>query len=109
MKLNYVHCNLNPIFNSKLSFKIFFIAIFCLSNKFFVVIKSPIPFGVDLLFTDNKNLTFGVEICEDLWAINPPSSKISFYFFDCQKPKMDIFLLFYLNFLIFLKVQLIYF
>lgn len=36
-----------------------------------------IPFGVDILFTDNKNLCFGVEICEDLWAINPPSNKLS--------------------------------
>ncbi len=35
-----------------------------------------IPFGADLLFRA-KNLSgcvIGIEICEDLWAINPPSS-----------------------------------
>ncbi len=30
------------------------------------------PFGVDLLFSDDE-VTFGVEICEDLWAVTPPS------------------------------------
>ncbi len=34
-----------------------------------------IPFGVDLIFSDLKHLKIGIEICEDLWAINPPSSK----------------------------------
>jgi len=33
-----------------------------------------IPFGVDLLFGDGKELLFGIEICEDLWAITPPSN-----------------------------------
>ena len=33
-----------------------------------------IPFGVDLLFADSKDMTFGVEICEDLWAVTPPSN-----------------------------------
>jgi NAD+ synthase (glutamine-hydrolysing) len=35
--------------------------------------QKEIPFGVDLLFKDEKDLLFGVEICEDLWAITPPS------------------------------------
>ncbi len=30
------------------------------------------PFGVDLLFEDD-DLLFGIEICEDLWALKPPS------------------------------------
>ena len=34
-----------------------------------------VAFGVDLVFSDQKSLKIGVEICEDLWAINPPSSK----------------------------------
>jgi len=36
-----------------------------------------VPFGDDLLFTegDNGSKTFAVEICEDLWAIEPPSGK----------------------------------
>ena len=36
-----------------------------------------IPFGVDLLFTDKKEMTFGVEICEDLWAVTPPSNHMA--------------------------------
>ncbi len=32
------------------------------------------PFGVDLLFSDGAELLFGVEICEDLWAVTPPSN-----------------------------------
>ena len=30
------------------------------------------PFGVDLLFEDG-DLLFGIEICEDLWSVMPPS------------------------------------
>ena len=34
-----------------------------------------IPFGVDLLFSSqSKDLVIGVEICEDLWTVIPPSS-----------------------------------
>jgi len=36
-----------------------------------------VPFGVDLLFTDKKDMTFGVEICEDLWAVTPPSNHMA--------------------------------
>ncbi len=36
-----------------------------------------IPFGVDLLFKDAKEMTFGVEICEDLWAVTPPSNHMA--------------------------------
>ncbi len=36
-----------------------------------------VPFGVDLLFTDSKDMTFGVEICEDLWAVTPPSNHMA--------------------------------
>ena len=31
------------------------------------VCGQDVPFGVDLLFCDSKDMTFGVEICEDLW------------------------------------------
>ncbi|MEJ5283888.1 MAG: NAD(+) synthase [Brevinematia bacterium] len=35
-----------------------------------------IPFGRDILFCmENSNIKIGVEICEDLWAIMPPSSE----------------------------------
>ena len=36
-----------------------------------------VPFGVDLLFTDKADMTFGVEICEDLWAVTPPSNHMA--------------------------------
>ena len=36
-----------------------------------------VPFGVDLLFKDSKELCFGIEICEDLWAVTPPSSQLA--------------------------------
>ncbi len=37
------------------------------------ILREEVFFGVDLLFTDSKEMTFGVEICEDLWAVTPPS------------------------------------
>lgn len=38
-----------------------------------------IPFGADLLFSSEKNndIIFGIEICEDLWAVKPPSSDMA--------------------------------
>jgi len=37
-----------------------------------------IPFGADLLFTHSgTGLIFGIEICEDLWAVNPPSNDMA--------------------------------
>ena len=42
-----------------------------------IFLKQKIPFGVDLLFSDNRELTFGVEICEDLWAVTPPSNQMA--------------------------------
>ena len=41
------------------------------------LLGEEIPFGVDLLFTDAKEMTFGVEICEDLWAVTPPSNHMT--------------------------------
>lgn len=35
-----------------------------------------VPMGTDLLFR-TSDFTFGVEICEDLWATVPPSSRLS--------------------------------
>lgn len=35
-----------------------------------------IPFGINLLFRI-ENAKFGVEICEDMWVPNPPSTKLS--------------------------------
>ncbi|MEG1587547.1 MAG: NAD(+) synthase [Bacteroidales bacterium] len=33
-----------------------------------------VPFGTDLIF-EHKSVSFGIEICEDLWVPIPPSSK----------------------------------
>jgi len=33
-----------------------------------------VPFGVDLLFEGEGDFIFGIEICEDLWSVIPPSS-----------------------------------
>ena len=41
------------------------------------LLEEEVPFGVDLLFTDKKDMTFGVEICEDLWAVTPPSNHMA--------------------------------
>lgn len=39
------------------------------------ILGQEVPFGVDLLFEEenNKELCFGIEICEDLWSVAPPS------------------------------------
>jgi NAD+ synthase (glutamine-hydrolysing) len=42
-------------------------------NKTIHIVGEDVPFGVDLLF--NKKVRFGIEICEDLWSIIPPSSQ----------------------------------
>lgn len=37
-----------------------------------------IPFGANLIFEDARlGFSFGVEICEDLWTVEPPSSKLA--------------------------------
>ena len=41
------------------------------------LLDQEIPFGVDLLFSDRAEILFGVEICEDLWAITPPSNHMA--------------------------------
>ena len=35
-----------------------------------------VPIGADLLFADAEELVFGIEICEDLWTVIPPSSRL---------------------------------
>ncbi len=37
----------------------------------------PVPFGEGLLFDDGEGFLFGVEICEDLWAVKPPSAELA--------------------------------
>lgn len=44
-----------------------------------LVLGSEVPFGDDLLFglADEPSVVLGVEICEDLWAPVPPSSRLA--------------------------------
>ncbi|NUM41960.1 MAG: NAD(+) synthase, partial [Leptospiraceae bacterium] len=41
--------------------------------------KEKVPFGVDLIFSENgeNGISIGVEICEDLWMVSPPSNDYS--------------------------------
>ncbi len=41
------------------------------------LLGKEVPFGVDLLFSDGADMTMGVEICEDLWAVTPPSNHMA--------------------------------
>lgn len=40
---------------------------------------SEVPFGKDLLFRaeEDPRFVFGVEVCEDLWSVSPPSSDLA--------------------------------
>ena len=44
-----------------------------------VIAGAAVPFGRDLLFAASNlpHAIFGVEICEDLWAISPPSADLA--------------------------------
>lgn len=48
-------------------------------NKSIYVANEEIPFGIDLIFKSKKYPTciIGIEICEDLWAIQPPSGGLA--------------------------------
>lgn len=41
------------------------------------ILGEEIPFGTNIIFTDreNKDISFAIEICEDLWCHYPPSLK----------------------------------
>ena len=45
-----------------------------ISTQNIVYNESLVPFGVNQLF-NYENTVFGVEICKDLWATNPPSTQ----------------------------------
>ena len=48
-----------------------------LKDTYLELLGQTVPFGTDLLFQDEntKEMTFALEICEDLWAVTPPSSE----------------------------------
>lgn len=49
------------------------------SKKEISILGQIVPFGIDLLFKDKeyKEICFGIEICEDIWAVEPPSNKLA--------------------------------
>jgi len=48
-----------------------------IKDRFINLCDQNVPFGVDLIFKDKGFLSFGVEICEDLWTVNPPSNQLA--------------------------------
>lgn len=48
-----------------------------LKDTYLELLGQTVPFGTDLLFQDEntKEITLALEICEDLWAVTPPSSE----------------------------------
>ncbi len=48
-----------------------------IKNSSIELLGYKVPFGVDLLFKAGDEMLFGVEVCEDLWAITPPSNQMS--------------------------------
>ena len=48
-----------------------------IKNSKVTILSQEVPFGVDLLFSDSKYMLFGIEICEDLWAVTPPSNNLT--------------------------------
>ena len=49
------------------------------NKKEIEMLGQKVPFGIDLLFKDKENneICFGIEICEDIWAVEPPSNKLA--------------------------------
>ena len=49
------------------------------NTKEIEILGQKVPFGIDLLFKDkaNNEICFGIEICEDVWAVEPPSNKLA--------------------------------
>ena len=48
-----------------------------IQNETVQLLNQEVPFGTDLLFQGENELLFGVEVCEDLWAITPPSNQMA--------------------------------
>ena len=49
------------------------------NKKEIEILDQKVPFGIDLLFKDKEHneICFGIEICEDIWAVEPPSNKLA--------------------------------
>ncbi len=47
------------------------------TDEFTSIGGQMVPFGTDLLFDGHENFKFGIEICEDLWSVAPPSNQLA--------------------------------
>jgi NAD+ synthase (glutamine-hydrolysing) len=45
-----------------------------IGNESVRLLGEDVPFGTDLLFESPEGVRLGIEICEDLWSVVPPSS-----------------------------------
>ncbi len=48
-----------------------------IQNQNITLLNQEVPFGTNLLFHGQNEILFGVEICEDLWAMTPPSNQMA--------------------------------
>ena len=48
-----------------------------IDQKINILNKYTIPFSKNLIFKPHRNFLFSIEICEDLWTVEPPSGKQS--------------------------------
>ena len=67
-------CNYNEYYEER-----WFSSDFDRTNNLITIGTYSVPFGADLIFESiyDENLSFGVEICEDLWAVKPPSNDLA--------------------------------
>lgn len=49
-----------------------------LISKEITILGQTVPIGTNILFRDG-DICFGIEICEDLWCVNPPSNNHALY------------------------------
>lgn len=49
-----------------------------LISKEIAILGQTVPIGTNILFKD-WDICFGIEICEDLWCVNPPSNNHALY------------------------------
>lgn len=47
------------------------------AEKSVEVAGESVPFGNDLVFDCGDGVRIGVELCEDLWSVNPPSARLA--------------------------------
>lgn len=59
--------------------KRWFASAFSLNVNFIQIFGDPVPFGKDIIFeaSDFPICRFGIEICQDLWNVIPPSSELA--------------------------------